>query len=141
MSSNPGTPSSTPDNWEGIRYFKPSEFDSPDLRNSGIGMNPAFVRKLDKLREACGIPLKINSGFRTLAHNKKVSGVEDSAHTRGRAADIAANASSTRHKILQAAFGLGFRRIGLGASFIHLDDDPTLPQDVVWTYPETTKRA
>ena len=35
-----------------------------------------------------------------------------------------------------AALKVGFKRIGVGKTFIHLDDDMTLPQNVIWNYYE-----
>ena len=71
------------------KYFNLSEFDSPDQAGSGAYMNPDFLRKLDKARGIAGIPFRINSGYRTEAHNRKVGGVNDSAHLKGLAVDIA----------------------------------------------------
>ena len=98
-------------------------------------MDFRFIEKLDRLRSDLGIPLAIASGYRTPAHNAKVGGVDSSAHETGNAADIVARASGTRFKLLQAALEMGFRRIGVGAGFIHLDDSLTHPQDVIWVYP------
>ncbi len=128
--------------WNLIKYFTSTEFDSPDVRGSGVGMDMGFVGKLDKLRDMVGEPLTILSGYRTEAHNASLpNSVDGSAHERGLAADIAALSSGLRLKILRGAFALGFRRIGLGDSFIHLDIDTTKPQDVCWTYPPTAKRG
>lgn len=126
--------------WEEVKWFKSVEFESPDLKDSGALMNLDFVRKLDKLREAVKMPLTIVSGYRTSEHNDKVGGVDSSAHTSGHAADIAVLESGRRYQILEAAFRLGFRRIGIGNGFIHIDDDITKPQDVAWLYPSTEKR-
>lgn len=120
--------------WADLRYFRAHEFASPDQLDSGYLMNLDFVRKLDKLREAVKMPLVIRSGFRTEAHNAVVGGVDSSAHTSGHAADIQAVTSGEKFAILEAAFRLGFRRVGIGQSFVHLDDDISKPQDVCWTY-------
>lgn len=121
--------------WPDIKHFRSQEFDSPDSPGSGVCMNLAFVAKLDKLREAVKMPLVINSGYRTPAHNDTLpDSVGDSAHTTGHAADIRALSSTTRFTIIEAAFRLGFRRVGIAKSFVHLDDDITKPQDVSWMY-------
>ena len=127
--------------WVDIEFFKVFEFDSPDMPGSGVNMNMAFVRKLDLLRKACGFPLVILSGFRTATHNAEVGGVDGSAHELGHAVDIKAIEAGKRFRILQEAFKLGFRRVGQGSGFIHIDDDITKPQDVCWTYPSTAKRG
>lgn len=121
--------------WDEIKYFKPSEFNSPDKAGSGkAGMNLAFVKKLDLIRGRIGQPMKINSGFRTAAHNKKVGGVPDSAHTRGLAADIHCPDSALRYDIVRVALALEIKRVGIGPTIVHLDDDPSLPQEVIWLY-------
>ena len=51
-----------------LKYFKLSEFDSPDLKGSGSNMNYTFLEKLDQARGLAGIPFKITSGFRTEAY-------------------------------------------------------------------------
>ena len=43
---------------------------------------------LDPVRERYGKPIKVNSGFRCLVHNKTVGGVPNSQHVKGEAADI-----------------------------------------------------
>lgn len=45
-------------------------------------------RVLQPLREAMGHPIKIGSGFRSLALNQAVGGVSNSQHMRGEAADL-----------------------------------------------------
>lgn len=45
-------------------------------------------RVLQPLREAMGEPIKIGSGYRSLALNKAVGGVSNSQHMRGEAADL-----------------------------------------------------
>lgn len=49
----------------------------------------ALVDKvLDPAREALGQPICINSGYRSLAHNKNIGGVPTSQHCKGEAVDI-----------------------------------------------------
>lgn len=121
--------------WKGIEFFKPEEFDSPDAPGSGgEHMDPAFIEKLDYLRAEIGYPLKITSGYRTDAHNKKVGGKESSAHLGGFAADISAPISKHRFGLVKMALQYGVKRIGIGQTFVHLDLHPTLPQGVIWLY-------
>jgi zinc D-Ala-D-Ala carboxypeptidase len=121
--------------WTMIKHFKSAEFDSPDMPGSGTVMDFGFVKALDTLREACGFPFVIHSGFRTVAHNAQLSGaVGDSAHLKGMAADIGAATSAMRFKLVQAALAAGFKRIGIGKDFVHLDLDTALPQNVIWLY-------
>ena len=120
--------------WNDIKYFKPEEFDSPDEPGSGEGMDTDFIRLLDDIRKWLGYPLKITSGYRSLAHNAKVGGKPSSAHMSGFAADIATPDIIVRHQLIKAALQYEVRRIGIGKTFVHLDVHPTLPQDVIWLY-------
>lgn len=125
-----------------FKYFALSEFDSPDAPGSGEQfMDRNFVGKLDRMRAQAGFPFIINSGFRTVAHNKKVRGTANSAHIRGRAADIRAVTDAQKLAIVKAAIDQGITRIGWGRTFIHVDDDPSLPQNVVWAYEGVNRPA
>ena len=117
-----------------MKYFTISEFDSPDQDASGRNMDPHFLDLLDEIREEAGIPFVINSGFRTPLRNQIDGGKGDSAHLKGKAADVAAPSGTEKFLIVQAALVKGIKRIGIGKTFIHLDVDETLPSPVIWTY-------
>ena len=117
-----------------MKYFTHAEFDSPDFPDSGNNMDKSFLRMLDSAREAAGIPFKINSGFRTPKHNAKVGGSKNSSHLRGFAADIHAASSAQKYEILSALLAVGFNRIGIANTFIHVDLDPIKTKNVIWTY-------
>lgn len=117
---------------EKLKYFVVSEFDSPDLPNSGVNMDKEFLRLLDKLRERVGFAIIINSGFRTHYHNRKVGGVASSSHTKGLAVDIKIKGNYERFKIVSEALKLGINRIGVYKTFVHLDVDKSLVENVIW---------
>lgn len=121
-------------NFKTMKHFELKEFDSPDAPGSGVNMAPSFLSMLDAAREIAGIPFKVRSGYRTPKHNEKAGGKLNSAHLRGFAADIEALSSTERYAILKAGIEAGFRRIGVHRSFIHFDNDPSLPQGVIWMY-------
>lgn len=118
--------------WLEVKHFKYSEFDSPDLKDSGLYMNHEFIKLLDQGRAATGFPWIINSGFRTLAHNEKVGG-QGPEHCEGNAVDIRAN-STEKFAIAKWALDAGFKRIGIAKNFIHIGFSYELPQGVIWTY-------
>ena len=117
-----------------LRYFDLSEFASPDVPGSGTQMNEEFLIKIDKARHIAGIPFIINSGFRSNKHNREVGGVDGSAHTKGLASDIKAENSRNRYKILTACHEVGFNRIGVADTYIHVDMDHSKSGNVIWTY-------
>lgn len=122
-------------NWNDLKYFKQREFDSPDVPGSGANMTLAFVYKLEAIRDMVGEPLKINSGYRTAAHNKKVGGVATSAHMKGVAVDIRVTSNELRAKIIRAAIKNNIGRIGIGRTIVHLDSSTSLPTPRLWLYP------
>ena len=117
-----------------MKYFEHKEFDSPDKPGSGHLMDENFLGRLDDARGIAGVPFKITSGYRTREHNDRVGGVDSSAHTSGHACDIACRDSVTRWLIINALMLCGFNRIGIADTFIHVDDDPNKPENVIWTY-------
>ena len=117
-----------------MKYFNYDEFDSPDAPGSGNLMEPDFLEMLDKAREISGIPFIITSGYRTEDWNDHVGGKSDSAHVHGCAADIACTTSRDRFLIITGLLSAGFDRIGIGETFIHVDNDWEKPEAVAWHY-------
>jgi zinc D-Ala-D-Ala carboxypeptidase len=117
-----------------LKHFQLSEFDSPDKPGSGANMKPEFLQRIDNARALAGIPFKINSGFRTKAHNAQVKGVKDSSHCYGYAADIHCIDLRKRLIMVKALLSAGFTRIGISDGFIHCDCDPTKDKECIWLY-------
>ena len=117
-----------------LTYFKLTEFDSPDEVGSGYRMDKDFLYKLDTARGIAGIPFKINSGYRTEAHNTLVGGRVGSSHKKGLAVDIAYYGSRERYLILNALMHVGITRFGIAKTFIHCDVDKSKDPDVIWLY-------
>ena len=103
----------------------------------------SLVDRLQMMRDIMG-GIRITSGVRCEAHNAKIGGVPSSAHVPadlddgedevGHAVDISVGSSGRRFKAIDALKAAGFKRIGIGRSFIHLDNDTRKPQDVVFDY-------
>jgi zinc D-Ala-D-Ala carboxypeptidase len=106
------------------KYFKKIEYN----------MDADFLAKLDKAREFANIPFPINSAYRNAEENAREGGKPNSSHLRGLAVDIRVNDSRTRYIVLNALISVGFNRIGIASSFIHVDDDKSKSDKVVWTY-------
>ncbi len=122
-----------------LKHFDFEEFDCPTLEGSGLPttdggkMNLDFLHKLDEARELAGVPFKITSGYRSPQHNLDVGGRVGSSHIKGLAVDIACVNSHQRQKILTALIQVGFKRIGIGKTFLHTDLDNDKP-NAIWLY-------
>lgn len=116
------------------KYFSDSEFKKCNPSCSIEDMDSEFMELLDRLRENAGIPLVLNCAYRSKEYDIMKNRSGNSAHTKGKAVDIRCYDSQNRYKILNAALKLGINRIGIGQNFIHLDNDSTLPQNVIWHY-------
>jgi hypothetical protein len=80
-------------------HFSLQEFTkSPTATRMGIANNPGLkeidallglcTNVLEPVREAAGLPLRINSGYRSEKINKAIGGAATSQHCKGEAADI-----------------------------------------------------
>lgn len=125
-----------------IDWSKYPNFSETELACQETGecrMQPSFLAKLQKLRDAYGSPITITSGYRSPKHSIEASKPAGklSTHARGCAADIACNGQQA-HELMKIAFSLGFTGIGVSqkgsARFIHLDTFSGTPRPNVWSY-------
>lgn len=102
-------------------------------------MDEEFLSLLDEAREEAGVAFNITSGYRCQAYQAELlakgeAAVSHSAHTLGKAADIYTPFGINRYRIVKAALDVGFNRIGIARTFVHLDTDHSKPAPVIWTY-------
>ncbi len=116
------------------KHFSEKEFKSCSPSCSLQDMKQSTMNRLDTLRELAGIPIVINSAYRSSAHDKSKGRSGTGAHTLGQAVDIRCNTSETRFKVVQAAIAAGFSRIGIDKAFVHVDDSSQHAQCVMWLY-------
>lgn len=114
-----------------FKYFKIEDFDCQETGNNE--MVEEFIHRLDELREACGFPFIVTSGYRdpeghSIERRKKVPGT----HAQGIAADIRVSGGAQRRKVVEKAIELGFNGIGVAKTFVHVDIRQTAP--VMWSY-------
>lgn len=113
-----------------LRYFKVSDF---DCRETGENdMDEYFLRVLDELRDRCGFPFNISSGYRSAEHSEERDKERPGTHAQGIAADIKVYNGAQRYAIVREAMEMGFSGIGIAKSFVHVDIRSTRP--VLWTY-------
>ena len=116
------------------KYFQDAEFRRCVPSCSIKQMQPGFLELLDAVREVAGIPLVLNSAYRSVEWEKSKKRTGASSHTKGLAVDIRCTANATRYKIIAAALSCGIRRIGVAHTYIHLDADESKSQGVIWDY-------
>lgn len=78
--------------------------------------------------------LRISSAFRTTAYELARGRDGSSSHCKGLAVDIFCKDNKERFALVSTALKLGFVRIGIGKSFIHLDIDGEKPDPRIWLY-------
>ena len=115
-----------------FKYFELGDFACPCCKKNEIKIH--FVEKLDRARADAEIPFIPTSGYRCEKHNKEVGGSKTSSHLSGIAVDLKAVGSHNRYKIVRSFLAQGFTRIGIGKTFIHVDDDETKVAGVIWLY-------
>ena len=134
-----GSTRGTVHSWKRIRHFTPREFTCKchGLCDHPCAISMELVEKLDRIRQRIDMPVRIVSGTRCERQNRMVGGDPRSAHLArngvSHAADIHCADSAFRFAFLKQAFSL-FNRIGVGKDFIHVDDDPELPPNLIWVY-------
>lgn len=99
------------------------------------GMPDELLRRADILRDLCGFPLTMTSGYRCPLHHQNPTG----PHGIG-AFDVSVSHEQA-YIVLDWAFRMKFRGIGINQKgnkrFIHLDDcdnAPDRPRPHVWSY-------
>ena len=86
-----------------------------------------LIAALEVLRKVVQRPVRISSGYRSPEHNKKIGGVPDSQHTKGRAADVQVQgfAPAQIAKIVEDISLIS--AIGIYNTFVHIDTRPRKP--------------
>lgn len=113
-----------------LRYFDISEFDCQHTGENRMDLD--FLVKLDALRDACGFPFRITSGYRDPSHPVEAKKKKSGTHSQGIAADIAVADGSQRYILVTEALRLGFTGVGVARGFVHVDVRETTP--VLWLY-------
>lgn len=85
-----------------------------------------LAKNLQVLRDKLGKSIKINSGYRSPAHNKAIGGVKNSMHTKGKAADIRIEGLTPRQVAEQIELLIASKRmkqggLGIYPTFVHYD--------------------
>ena len=79
---------------EDTKNFKVSEFACKHCGQNKI--DPRVLTMAQTIRDALGVPVRVNSGYRCPTHNANVGGVKNSKHTLGLAADLSCSLGSAK---------------------------------------------
>ena len=90
------------------------------------------MEMVDELRDRCGFPFVITSGYRSPQHPIEAKKDVPGTHSQGIAADIKITNSAQRYTIIKEALSMGFAGVGAAGDFIHVDTRGSAP--VIWTY-------
>ena len=112
------------------KYFKVGDFDCQQTGENR--MEPEFIERLDELREACGFPFIITSGYRDPSHSIEANKVNPGTHAQGIASDIKVSGGGQRRILVEKAIELGFSGIGVAKGFVHVDIRNNVA--VIWSY-------
>ena len=104
--------------------FKVKEFRCKDVSDK-ILIDVDFVKdKLQKIRDHFGVPVTINSAYRTVSWNTKCGGAKNSYHLKGMAFDIVVK-GKTPQEVAKYAQSLGINGIIKYNTFVHIDSRET----------------
>lgn len=117
-----------------FKYFTDEEFRKATPSCSLSDMDENFMSKLDHARDIAGVPFIVSSAFRSEEYEKKKGRSGTSRHTLGIAIDIRCYDNALRFRIVNALLSVGFRRIGIASSFIHVDDGYPTSLPLIWLY-------
>lgn len=111
--------------------------------DGSLKVDEEFMDILQAIRDECGFPMTVASGYRSPEHNTKVSETgSNGPHVTGRAVDIRVWGDQA-HKLLAVALKYGIKGVGIsqkgapGARFIHLDiceNTVATPRPSCWSY-------
>ncbi len=105
------------------KNFKVREFACKDGTDEILIDINFVVNKLQVIRDHFGVPITINSAYRTLEHNTKIGGAKNSYHMKGQAFDIVVK-GKTPLEVAQFAQILDIPGIIQYNTFVHLDSRP-----------------
>ena len=100
--------------------------DGSETPNDVIQRLQILAIQLQKIRNFINMPININSGYRSPAHNKSIGGVSNSQHVLGNASDLAVK-NMTPEKLRDVLEDLIDKGeilqggIGIYNSFVHYD--------------------
>ena len=115
-----------------FRYFTREEFACQETGENEI--KDEFIERLDALRDACGFPFVITSGYRSPRHSleAKKEKMDQEDMRQAMLLILLLSVGLSVSLLLITLLSLGFNGIGVAKGFIHVDTRDTAR--VIWTY-------
>lgn len=120
--------------WNRYPNFTKAEFDCKETGENA--MQVRAMQAFQAFRAAWGRPMRVTSGYRSPRHSIEARKAKPGEHTKGLCADFAVGPME-RHAFVKLAFELGFTRIGVAETFIHIGvatEADGHPSPRIWTY-------
>lgn len=118
-----------------MKFFVEEEFLCQHCQAEGIQNEITDI--LDSMREACGFPFVVTSGYRCPEHPIEARKESPGAHAGGYAVDLAVDHGKAL-QVIKSALDHGIERIGVNQKgsgrFIHIDCDPNRFTPAMWSY-------
>ena len=114
-----------------LRYFEKADFDCQESQENE--MSDEFLATLDELRDRCGFPFIVTSGYISATHSAEINKEKPGTgtHCQGVACDIKVQGGAQRRLIVKQALSMGMS-VGVAKTFVHVDTRQTTP--VLWCY-------
>lgn len=87
-------------------------------------MDPSFMEAVERIRERSGVPMRVNSAFRSPEYERSKGRSSNSYHCDGRALDVHCLNSVSRYKLVEACMHFGELSMVLHPTYIHFDNRP-----------------
>lgn len=120
-----------------MKHFQDYEFECQCDYECGLDLKDVdqrAVEMLDLARAIAGVAFILNRAVSCERHNEFVGGIPNSSHLakpKATGFDIKARDSHIRFRIVYGLIKAGFKRILIYPTFIHADDDPNKPQEIL----------
>ena len=118
-----------------MSYFRDEEFLCQHCQEPGI--KSEIVEVLEAMREECGFPFIITSGYRCPDHPIEARKSKPGSHAGGYAVDISVTHGKAL-RVVESALKNGIERIGVNQKgegrFVHVDCDPSRLTPAMWSY-------
>lgn len=105
-------------------HFTAAEFRHAVPSCDPVQMTASFMEAIERIRERSGVPMRINSAFRSQEYERSKGRSGNSYHCVGSALDVRCVNSVSRYKLVEACLHFGELSMVLHPTYIHFDNRP-----------------